>query len=395
MNPKRREGPFQPGAGGLPPCLAGRDEEQDALIRRLNELAAHTPRAENVILIGPRGNGKTVLLRWVEGYASRGRRFEVLRRTPRQMRTEEALVESLGGGGWRERFRHAKLAIEAGTGVAKGRIEVGGSANRGGGLGAALAARAKRKPLIVLLDEAHTLDEEVGATLLDASQEAAGAAPFLLVAAGTPVLEERLRSMNATFWDRARHHPIGRIGAGAAETAIRVPLEKEGIRIEEEALRRIVRASQGYPYFVQILGEEVWKEIEGEGTVTCATVSAAQARFERRRDMYHGIRYRELGKRGVLGAARALAEAFAGRAELGEDELEAAMVDVTGAKAREQTLEELGYIWRPAYQPRWEPGIPSLMDYVLSSGRGDRGGRGGEGSRSPRRFPADRPRHAP
>ena len=363
--------------------------EQDALIRRLNELAARTPRAENVILIGPRGNGKTVLLRWVEEYASRGRRFEVLRRTPRQMRTEAALVESLGGGRWRERFRHAKLAVESGSGAARGRIEVEGSGDRTSDLGAALTARAKRKPLIVLLDEAHTLDEEVGATLLNASQEAAGKAPFLLVAAGTPVLEKRLRSMNATFWDRARHCPIGRIGAGAAETAIRVPLEKEGIGIEEEALGRIVRESQGYPYFVQLLGEEVWKEIEGEGTVRCATVSAAQARFERRRDMYYGIRYGELKERGVLEAARAVAEAFAGRAKLGEDELEEAMVETSGAAARERTLEELGYIWRPAYQPRWEPGIPSLMDYVLSFGRG---GRGGEARR---RLPADRSRRAP
>ena len=29
------------------------------------------------------------------------------------------------------------------------------------------------------------------------------------------------------------------------------------------------------------------------------------------------------------------------------------------------SLRNLGYVWRPRAEPVWEPGIPSLMDYVL------------------------------
>ena len=27
-------------------------------------------------------------------------------------------------------------------------------------------------------------------------------------------------------------------------------------------------------------------------------------------------------------------------------------------------MRDLGYVWRPETTPMWEPGIPSLMDYV-------------------------------
>ena len=49
-----------------------------------------------------------------------------------------------------------------------------------------LEARCARKPLVALLDEAHTLDPEVGKVLLNSSQKVRARAPFLLVLAGTP-----------------------------------------------------------------------------------------------------------------------------------------------------------------------------------------------------------------
>ena len=62
---------------------------------------------------------------------------------------------------------------------------------------AELTARCRKRPLAVLLDEAHTLDLEVGRTLLNTSQQVRDEAPFLLVLAGTPGLPAHLGSMNA------------------------------------------------------------------------------------------------------------------------------------------------------------------------------------------------------
>ena len=64
-----------------------------------------------------------------------------------------------------------------------------------------LSARCKDKPLLVTLDEAHTLDLEVGQTLLNASEEVRKAdRSFLLALSGTPGLRDHLGKMNATFW---------------------------------------------------------------------------------------------------------------------------------------------------------------------------------------------------
>jgi len=55
-----------------------------------------------------------------------------------------------------------------------------------------LTLRCAHRPLVVLLDEAHTLDVAVGRALLNAGQSTAAAAPFLLVLAGTPGLTQQL-----------------------------------------------------------------------------------------------------------------------------------------------------------------------------------------------------------
>ena len=57
--------PFVPGRGVLPPFLAGRDAEQQELMRLLGYVRAGRGAPRDVVLSRPRGNGKTVLLRWL------------------------------------------------------------------------------------------------------------------------------------------------------------------------------------------------------------------------------------------------------------------------------------------------------------------------------------------
>ena len=56
--------PFVPGQGLIPPYLAGREAEQSLLARLLDVIAEGSAPEADVILYGPRGNGKTVLLEW-------------------------------------------------------------------------------------------------------------------------------------------------------------------------------------------------------------------------------------------------------------------------------------------------------------------------------------------
>ena len=63
---KPRDSRFTPGAGISPPVLAGREKEKDRIASALDNLEAGLKTTENIALIGPRGNGKTVLLRWAQ-----------------------------------------------------------------------------------------------------------------------------------------------------------------------------------------------------------------------------------------------------------------------------------------------------------------------------------------
>lgn len=361
-------GPFRAGPGSLPPYLAGREAEQAACRAFLNELRNERPPPREVVFYGPRGNGKTALLVWLQREAASRFGLDVVRLTPAAARTEARLVERLLPLPWWRR-----LAPE--------RISVSGLTWRPGEerpppLDAALAARAENKPLVLVLDEAHTLEDEVGGALLNASQQVGRELPFLLVLAGTPDVQSRLGAMNVTFWNRAERHPVGRLDPEAAAAALRRPLEEENVGIDEDALRHMTGDGHGYPYFVQLWGEAVWREAHtrtraGRRYAARTDVDAAQAGVDRRKNGYYLERYDELMERGLLRVARAVADAFEDRDLLDDERLEAAIRRGSGegctperiAEAR-TALRHLGYVWRPEAEPTWEAGIPSLMDYM-------------------------------
>ena len=368
MESRSRRGPFRPGPGGLPPHLAGRESEQALCRALLGDLADGLPPPRELVLHGPRGNGKTALLVWLEREAASYPGLDVLRLTPAGIPVEAKLVERLLPASWWRRLTPREVSVH------------GITWRPGGGrpppLDEALAARVRRNPLLLLLDEAHTLDGEAGRALLNASQIVGRAQPFLLVLAGTPSLRPHLNAMNASFWSRAERRAIEPLDTAAAAAAIRHPLERDGIRIDEDALAHVVRESHGYPYFLQLWGEAVWRHATGGEAPTAghrltrSAVDACRPGFVRERDDYYLDRYEELEKQRLLPVARAVADAFEAQPRLDDLRLDAAIrqgaepgSDAEGAAAR-NALRDLGYVWRPEAKPLWEPGIPSLMDYV-------------------------------
>ena len=369
MKRRSRQGPFRPGPGGLPPYLAGRGSEQALCRALLGDLQDGLAPPREVVFHGPRGNGKTALLVWLQQEAASYPGVDVLHLTPAGIPTETKLIERLLPPSWLQRLTPREVSVHG--------ITWRPGQPHPPPLDEALAVRARKKPLILLLDEAHTLDEGVGCALLNAGQQVGRALPFLLVLAGTPGLRPHLNAMNASFWNRAERRPIGRLDAQATAAAIRKPLESESIDIDEDALAHVVRESHGYPYFVQLWGEAVWRQTAraappGAGRrITRTAVAAAQAAFDRVKDDYRLDHYEELEKLRLLPAARAVADAFEAQPRLDDVQLEAAVRRGLGTScgedrmaATKEELRSLGYVWRPEARPIWEPGIPSLMDYV-------------------------------
>ena len=359
-------GPFQPGTGGLPPYLAGREREQTLFRRYFDALRRGRSAPGEVILYGPRGNGKTALLRWAKREVDADDGLDAHWLVGSNIPAPADFVSLLELGSWLRKIAPESVSV-AGVGVS---LRQG--ADRPLRLAEALEARAKAKPLLILLDEAHTLKPEVGQWLLNAAQAAGREAPFLLVLAGTPDLRARLSEMEASFWNRARELPLGRLDEAAATEAIRRPLAEDGIAVEEEALARMVRDSCGYPFFVQLWGQAVWDRVRESaaeaGTVTAAVVEEAAGEFEAQRNRYYFHRYREMKERELLPAARAVAAAFRDGTRLSDAAFERAIAGSgggAGVAEAAKALEHLGFVWQAGGTPSWEPGIPSLMDYIV------------------------------
>ena len=361
-------GPFRPGTGGLPPYLAGRENEQ-ALFHSLLALLdrGEAPPSE-VILYGPRGNGKTALLVWLKEVAAPAYAVDVIRLDPSKIRTGLRLAERLLPRSWWDAVAPDKISFRGIT-WRPGKDIPAPAADE------ALAARVSKRALVLLLDEAHTLEPEVGRELLNAAQEVGREAPLLLVLAGTPNLRAHLGTMGASFWNRGLKRPVGRLDASSAADAIRRPFQSEDISISEEALAHILGESHGYPYFLQLWGAAIWHRVVGDPSarpdrVTDTDTQACQSVFDFEKNNFYLDRHDELDGLGLLPAARAVAEIFRESSSASHGEVLAAVQRAAGFEDEEvaagarRTLSHLGFIWRAGAMPDWEPGIPSLMDYI-------------------------------
>ena len=362
---------FKPGDGALPPALTGREPEQDVLRRCLDDLLLGEAPPHNVVLFGPRGNGKTALLNWFgHTCAAADRRVDVVALTPGRIPNEARLIDAISPRRL-ARWLPRKIGV-ASLGSAEWQRDDAVQRD----LVYTLRNRCRRRPCAVLIDEAHTLDAKVGGALLNASQQVRADAPFVLVLAGTPGLLAHLGTMDASFWGRLGR---GRLGIGllseeAAREALERPLADHGVTIDSEALAAVVRQSQCYPFFVQLWGDALWRRHRATGISRLTDADRVVAEPEVRVQVadYYEDRYLELETQSLVKAAVSVAPLFQADAETVSDhDLDDALANagIASAKARE-ALNALGYIWCPPGQlpppPRWHPGIPSLTAHVLN-----------------------------
>ena len=364
--------PFVPGRGQIPPYLAGREQEQKALLGLLAYLKAGRGTPRDAVLSGPRGNGKTALLRWMVEKVEDDGDIDAEWLTPSDFSGLDELATGLVPPGRFDSLRLDRFSVHVGIGKLGWNLE-----GQRRALAPLLKARCLRRPLMAVIDESHTLPREIGQVLLNASQSVSAEAPFLLVLAGTPGLQHHLNTMSATFWSRAEKLGIRRLDERAAAAALERPLAAQTppIACTADALEEVVAASQGYPYFVQLWGAALWETLRESGTaeVDKATVATAAQAVNRSQSAYYQDRYQELEREELVRVAASVAEAFAGQDSLRRKPLNDAIA-TTLPESRDgnaevlqcrDRLSDLGYVWNPpGDDDLWQPGIPSLMDYV-------------------------------
>lgn len=282
----RIDNPFTPGAGSPPPALLGRDE----LLKDAEVLFVRTKKGRNeksMIMTGLRGVGKTVLLNRMDALArkhdyhtlfseiSEGRTF--IPNLVQLVRRELGVLSSTGISG---KVRKALAVLKSFTKIRfeYGDFSVGlevdplfGTADSGDlemdltdlFIAVGETAMEKKTGIAIILDEIQFLKkEELTALILAMHRMQQMQLPVALVGAGLPIMYE-LSGNAKSYSERLFQFPmIGPLNKDQTKNAINIPIQKAGESITDEALDTIYEITQGYPYFVQEWGYQVWNTAE-------------------------------------------------------------------------------------------------------------------------------------
>ena len=364
--------PFKPGRGILPPLLAGRDTELGAADKALAQLTEGRTPSADLLFYGPRGNGKTTLLLEIERRArERGLRVEDL--SPPAFDGIEKLVRLLQE--WTGRLRGQVTGVQI-AGVGATGIPAAPTEDFAHLFTSWINAEPAR-PLVIVLDELQTLSPEVGRPFFYGVQKAKSrAAPFLVLAAGTPDAPRRLLQ-SGTYNERGfEFFPVGRLARKDTNAALSVPARNAGRPVEEDALALLAEESQDYPFFVQLLGSAAWEAATpSDSEIARATAERGLTEFGAQVEEFYERRYREARARKVAPVLKPLAQGFAGGGgRLSASRLESLLQALSREgtvpfddTALEEELSDLGVVWS-VRAGVWEMGIPSFADYVIRRG---------------------------
>lgn len=295
-----RTNPYAPGAGTIPPELAGREETIEkasiALDRCRNGLASR-----GLLFVGLRGVGKTVLLTRISQEAEAKSFVVVSIETPEKRSLPSLLIPALrsallkldrmaaagnlvkralrvlGGfvGVMKLKYEDVEFGVDLGNepGVADSGdlehdlatlfIEVG------------KAAKERKTALVLCIDEIQYIAEDQFAALIMALHKCAqNQLPVILIGAGLPQLVAQAGSAKS-YAERLFEYPeIGPLSESAARAALEAPAAKLGVKYEEGALLEILSQTRAYPYFLQEWGKHSW-QCAKQSPITCEDAQSA------------------------------------------------------------------------------------------------------------------------
>ena len=282
----RIKNPFTPGAGYLPPQLAGRNQviEDGEVVAMRTKLQ----RAERgLMLIGPRGVGKTVLLKCLSEQAREKGIVSVISEIRNDKSDLEELAQKLKEALYTLDFKcKMKSCIQEafsilGSFVKKFSLnigEIGASIElcRGVGesgnveldlsqvlLSCARAAKVSSTAIGLYIDELQNLDEEAMRGIIVALHRSAQELlPLYLIGSGLPTIRT-LIGKSKTYAERMFvYEEIGALDEDSSWAALVKPFEDNGVSVEDAAFVEMYKASAGYPFFLQECGYQVWQHAE-------------------------------------------------------------------------------------------------------------------------------------
>lgn len=423
-------GPHTPGYGLHPPHLGGRGAELDHIAFVLQTIELRSAPSSPLVIWGPRGNGKTVLLGRIQRLARRaGMDTAIL--LPSLLKSPEHLAGALSRTETSAGTVQTKFGVSIGVppfGVSVGRTWRGGDVEQA--VMELLTNRIRRpeglRPLILLVDEAHTLVPDVGTVLLNVEQsirtlghsegiEGRDGLPLLMVFAGTPDLPDRFDAINTSFWSRLGPNRVSLdlISDREAADAVFHPLRQwvRGLGIpdaDSPEWGAVTSTANGYPYFTQAWGQALWRALirgvpdpwsrerrtagrDGvPSSIDRAVVEAAWPHFEAMRRAHYADAYSKFQAADIDQCAYAVALGLADmrpgerlpdgslvtavRRAIAADSSGVPLPSRNDPRVRRavRELHHSGFVWDPLRGANgWIAGIPSLASYVMERFRRD------------------------
>lgn len=277
--------PFRPGAGQLPPYLAGRDKEINYFSKTSLQ---QRPILANLIISGLRGVGKTVLLDTLKPIAIKdGWIWAGSDLSESVSVTEKRLAQ--------------RILVDLGTAVSPFEVsqtEVrkigfqGNTVTQNNNLNyyvlnsiyentpgletdklkAVLTQtwkliKGKTKGVVIAYDEAQNLTDNAAekeyplSLLLEIIQFVQRQQiPYLLVLTGLPTLFSNLID-SRTYSERMFHQIIlDKLNDSESKAAIEVPIKEDNcpVKLHDDFIKQIVSSAGGYPYFIQYFCKEIY-----------------------------------------------------------------------------------------------------------------------------------------
>lgn len=279
-----RKNPYAPGAGAPPPELAGRDDLTERADIALDRIRARR-HARSFVYYGLRGVGKTVLLNRVRANAEAAGLYTLQIEAPEGRSLPAMLAPALRTAllkldrtaAVKQRLQRAMSALAGFVGALKfkyGDLEVSIEGEKIAGLADSgdletdladlletigEAAADQKTALVMFIDELQYVEEEQLAALISALHRLSQRQlPVTMVAAGLPQLVGQTGRAKSYAERLFEFIPLLPLPESAAREALCLPAGRQDVVFEPAAINRILKETEGYPYFLQEWAKHCW-----------------------------------------------------------------------------------------------------------------------------------------
>lgn len=293
--------PYRPGAGLMPVYIAGRDDEINAVSEMFMALKLNIP-TQSVIFGGLRGVGKTVLINKLQSIAEEQEIFckhiEVEERKDFISQMAACCQAFLRKISAKEKFRSL---IQKPLDAVKALVvsfdpkdntfslsmqerELYHTVNLTQGLTDVLTSLGEvalktATPICFFIDEIQYMrSEELGAFLAALHRANQLGYPIMIIGAGLPKIYKMLSEEKSYSERLFIYREIDSLDYEQSREAIERPAKSFGVSYTEDAVKRIIEITKGYPYFIQELCKLIYQNTEKK-EIDCSEVDGCVEEF--------------------------------------------------------------------------------------------------------------------